>query len=63
MKEKDVDGPLIGLQSKIEDNDFFGGDVNMSDLEDKLCSKDDGASKGVNGVNMENAEADITYLD
>ena len=41
MKEEDVSGPPIGLQPRMKDNDFSSKDVNLLDLEDKLCGKDD----------------------
>ena len=63
MNKEDVGKPPIGLTPKVEDNDFFRGDVNSSDLEDKLYSKDDGASKGFNGANKESAEANNAYFD
>ena len=63
MKEEDIGRPLIGLQLKIEDNDFSDVDVNLSNSKDELRGENDGSSKEVNGANSENAEANIAYLD
>ena len=63
MKKEDIGTLSIGLQSKVEDNDFSGGDVNSSISKDELCDEDDGSNKGVNGADNENVEASIAYLD
>ena len=63
MKEEDISIPPRGLRSKVKENDFSSKDINSSDSEDKLCDKDDGSGKGVNGANSENMEARIAYLD
>ena len=57
MKNKDIDGPPIPLQPKVQDVDSTRLEVNSSKLEDELHNGVDEAGKGIDEADKESPNA------
>ena len=63
MKNKDIGGPSIPLQTKVEDIDPTGSEGNSLESEDELCNQVDGVGKGVDEADKGSPIASNANLD